>query len=88
MELFATDLDRPGFLLETDTALGLHPESLAAQGSLLDPSPIVRVSTFYRTAQGSALAGHVSVMGKGVARPCEVIEKQGGKTRTQPPRGK
>ncbi len=32
MELFATDLDRLGFLLETDAALGLHLESLAAQG--------------------------------------------------------
>ncbi len=31
MELFATDLDRLGFLLETDAALGLHLESLAAQ---------------------------------------------------------
>jgi len=30
MELFATDLDRLGFLLETDAALGLHLESLAA----------------------------------------------------------
>ena len=32
MELFATDLDRLGFLLETDAALGLHLGSLAGQG--------------------------------------------------------
>ncbi|HOV76308.1 MAG TPA: DNA adenine methylase, partial [Candidatus Hydrogenedentes bacterium] len=32
MELFATDLDRLGFLLETDATFGLHLESLAAQG--------------------------------------------------------
>jgi len=32
MEVFATELDRLGFLLETDASLGLHLESLAAQG--------------------------------------------------------